>query len=69
MSSLVNHLGRVVDEETGRVTRYSLRDKLVLAALDEKDYPEPEHFEMLIKQAIENGINKKIEDLSEIIDR
>ena len=69
MSSLVNHLGRVVDEETGRVTRYSLRDKLVLAALDEKDYPEPEHFEMLIKQAIENGINKKIEDLSGIIER
>ena len=69
MSSLLDHLGRVQDEETGEIQRYSLRDKLVLAALDEKDYPEPEHFERLIRQAIQNGINKKIDSLNDIIER
>ena len=69
MSTLLDHLGRVEDEETGRILRYSLRDKLVLAALDEKDYPEPEHFEALIKRAIEHGINEKISSLSDIIER
>lgn len=69
MSSLLDHLGRVQDEETGRIIRYSLRDKLVLAALDEKDYPEPEHFEFLIRKAIEQGIREKINSLSDIIER
>ena len=69
MSTLLDYLGRVEDEETGKILRYSLRDKLVLAALDEKDCPEPEHFEILIKQAIEYGISKKIDSLSDIIER
>ena len=46
-----------------------LRDKFVLAALDEKDYPEPEHLERIIKMSIEKGINKKIDSLNQIVER
>lgn len=46
--------------EDGRTT-YSVRDLFVFAALDEKDYPEPEHLAKLIKNAIQNERMKKIE--------
>lgn len=48
---LLNNLVRVTDEN-GRVKRYSIRDKFVLAALDEKDYPEPEHLANLLEKAM-----------------
>lgn len=38
----------------GKVTKYSIRDKFVLACLDEKDYPEVEH----LAKVFENAINK-----------
>ena len=69
MSTMLDDLGRVVDSNTGRVTRWSIRDKFVLAALDEKDYPEPQALEQIIKQAINNGVKKKIDSLSEILER
>lgn len=69
MSTMLDDLGRVVDSNTGRVTRWSIRDKFVLAALDEKDYPEPQALEQTIKQAINNGVKKKIDSLSEILER
>lgn len=37
----------------GRVSKYSVRDKFVLACLDEKDYPEIEH----LARVFENAIN------------
>lgn len=46
-------------------TTYSVRDLFVLAALDEKDSPEPEHLANLIKKAIisekekNNGVEKE----------
>ena len=43
MGMLLDNLERIVDDETGKIKRFSVRDKFVLAALDEKDYPEPEH--------------------------
>lgn len=58
MSTLIENLGRIKDEETGAIKRWSVRDKFVLAALDEKDYPEPEALERLVKQAIKNGANE-----------
>lgn len=69
MSTMLDDLGRVVDSNTGKVTRWSIRDKFVLAALDEKDYPEPQALEQTIKQAINNGVKKKIDSLSEILER
>lgn len=69
MSTMLDNLGRIVDEDTGRIKRYSVRDKFVLAALDEKDFPEPEHLKSVIKIAIQNGIDKKIEQLNQISER
>lgn len=60
---ILNNLTRQIGEN-GKVTRYSIRDKFVLAALDEKDYPEPEHLQLLLKQSIASGVSKKIETLS-----
>ena len=57
---LLEHLTRTVTPE-GRIVRYSIRDKFVLAALDKKDYPEPEHLEALIKASILSGIKKERE--------
>lgn len=37
--------------------------------VDEKDYPEPEHLERIIKMSIEKGINKKIDSLNQIVER
>ena len=52
----------------GDVKRYSIRDKFVLAALDKKDYPEPEHLQILIKQSILSGIRKEKEKQSKLLD-
>lgn len=57
---LLDHLTRLVTEK-GDVKRYSIRDKFVLAALDDKDYPEPEHLQALIKRSILAGIKKEKE--------
>lgn len=69
MSTMLDDLGRKVDSETGRVIRWSIRDKFVLAALDEKDYPEPQALEQIIKTAINNGIQKQIDSLKQILER
>ena len=60
---ILNNLTRQIGEN-GKITRYSIRDKFVLAALDKKDYPEPEHLQALLKDSIVLGISKKVEILS-----
>lgn len=55
---LLEHLTRSVTPD-GRIARYSIRDKFVLAALDKKDYPEPEHLQALIKESILSGVKRK----------
>lgn len=55
MESLINNLVRKVDSNTGKIKQMSIRDKFVLASLDDKDYPEPEHLENMIKIALKNG--------------
>ena len=55
---MLDNLSRITDSN-GKIKRYSIRDKFVLAALDEKDYPEPEHLEALIRQSIQAGIQKQ----------
>lgn len=52
--------------DNGRITKYSIRDKFVLAALDEKDYPEPEHLQSLLRYSIASGTSKKVKRLSSI---
>lgn len=66
ISMLLNQLSRVVDEN-GKIRRYSIRDKFVLAALDKKDRPEPEHLTLLIKTAIQEGINQEKERHGDIL--
>lgn len=48
---ILDNLTRQVDAN-GKITRFSIRDKFVLAALDPKDYPEPEHLAALFKQSM-----------------
>lgn len=69
MSTILNDLGRIEDAETGKVIRWGVRDKFVLAALDKKDYPEPQALEQIMKQAINNGIKHKINSLNDILER
>lgn len=57
---LLDNLTREINED-GRIRRYSIRDKFVLAALDDKDYPEPEHLAKLLEIAIEKGKEKEKE--------
>lgn len=66
LGSLLDHLSRVTDEN-GRIKRYSIRDKFVLAAIPEEYSPEPEHLNYLIHQSIVNGISKKIETLQKTL--
>jgi len=46
--------------ENGAVSKYSIRDKIVLACLDEKDYPEIEHLANIFEEAINNYEEKSI---------
>ena len=60
---ILDNLTRQIDDN-GKITRYSIRDKFVLAALDKKYYPEPEHLQSLLKHATVSGISRKVEKLS-----
>ena len=64
---LLEHLTRSVTPDR-RIARYSIRDKFVLAALDKKDYPEPEHLQALIKESILSGVKREKEKHSKILD-
>lgn len=58
LTYLLPHLVREYDKK-GKVLKYNIRDKLVLAALDDKDKPEPEHLNAIIKAAIKSGAKKR----------
>lgn len=66
MNNILDDLSRKEDEN-GRITQYSVRDKFVLAALDEKDYPEPEHLQAILKKSMHSGIKNQISSLKNII--
>jgi len=66
MESILDNLSRKYNKD-GEVVRYSVRDKFVLAALDEKDYPEPEHLQAIFRTSIENGVKSQINSLQNII--
>lgn len=53
IETFTNHLNRQYNS-TGGIKRYSVRDKFVLACLDEKDYPEPEALAEIYLESIEN---------------
>lgn len=59
---LLDNLTRKLDSN-GKITQFSIRDKFVLAAIPKEYYPEPEHLNSLIYQAMVSGISKNIEDL------
>ncbi len=61
MEYLLDKLVRKTNEQ-GKITQYSVRDFFVLAALDEKDYPEPEHLAFILKKAIERGALPKLNE-------
>ena len=67
MGVLLEHLSRVTSPQ-GKITRYSIRDKFVLAALDKKDCPEPEHLRALIKMSIQAGIIKETTRQNKILE-
>ena len=40
-------------------SKFEIETEITLAALDKKDYPEPEHLTALIKTAIQEGISQE----------
>lgn len=58
MGKALDNLSRNVTD-TGKIKRYSIRDKFVLAALDDKDYPEPEALQQLMRSVLSNGRDEK----------
>lgn len=62
LGKILNDLGRRYNEN-GRVTRWSVRDRFVLAALDENNYPEPQWLEETLKSAAITKKQEKEEDL------
>ncbi len=69
LSKMIDDLERIEDPETGEIKRYGLRDKFVLASLDNEDGPEPEHLERIVRKSIVSGIEKKIDELEDLLDR
>ena len=59
MTTMLNQLYRYQERQTGKVIRWSIRDKFVLAALDEADKPEPRALQQIIKQGKNKGKKKK----------
>ena len=57
IETFIDELDREYDEN-GKVRKYSIRDKFVLACLDEKDYPEVDPLAAVFKKAIVNYNNK-----------
>ena len=53
METFTEELSRKEDEN-GKVTAHSVRDKFVLACLDEKDYPEVQYLANVFERAIAN---------------
>ena len=53
MHTFTEELNRKYDED-GRVTAYNIRDKFVLASLDDKDYPEVEHLAAVFEKSMLN---------------
>ena len=56
METFTSELNREY-HENGRVARYSIRDKFVLACLDEKDYPEVEFLADVFQRSFVNQKN------------
>lgn len=67
MECILDNLHKKYDEN-GRIIQYDVRDKFVLAALDEKDYPEYEHLQAIFKKSMQVGIKNQIDSLQNIID-
>lgn len=65
---IIPNLTRVYGEN-GRIKKFSIRDKLVLASLDENDNPEPEYLCRVIKDAMRNGIAKRKIDRDDFDER
>ncbi len=58
MKTFTDGLSRQYNEN-GRVTKYSVRDKFVLACLDDKDYPEVDHLARVFEEAMNNYKEKE----------
>lgn len=69
MSRILDRLERIEDPNTGEIKRYSIRDRFLLASLDQEDDPEPEHLEWILKKSIESGIERKIDELEDLLER
>lgn len=62
MGKALDNLSRKKDDLTGKITRYSIRDKFVLASLDEQDFPQPKALQSLIRRTISKPeIEKDVE--------
>lgn len=62
LANLLDKLPRKLDSN-GKISQYSIRDKFVLAAIPKEFSPEPEHLELVMRQAMVSGITKSIKNL------
>lgn len=53
MQTFTENLSRKYNDN-GTISRYSVRDKFVLASLDDKDYPEVQHLALIFEEAMKN---------------
>lgn len=67
LGSILNELSRKIDPETNTIKEYSVRDRFVLAALDENCSPEPEYLEYVVRKAILVGAKKKKRELEHLL--
>lgn len=68
MTTILDDLKRERDPKTGKIIKWCIRDKLVLASLDKRDYPEPQALQNTFKKAIINGGKPIKKDVGNDID-
>lgn len=59
MQTFIDNLARIYNED-GSIKRHSIRDKFVIASLDDKDNPETYHLARLFEEAMDN-YNKEMD--------
>lgn len=62
LAFLLDNLTRKYNE-SGKIMKFSIRDKFVLASIPKEYYPEPEHLNAIIYKSMVSGISKNIENL------
>lgn len=69
LGSILNELSRKIDPETNQIKEYSVRDRFVLAALDDNCSPEPQYLQYVIEKAMLVGSKNKKAELEDLLNQ